>query len=92
MDHTLGQTIAATRRAKGLRQWQLAEMIGIRQTSLSRIEAGQIIPSMATLEKISTVLNIPYDELRQKALEIIEAMAKCPRVRRGFLSRGSGLN
>ena len=89
---SLGQTISTSRRAKGLQQWELAEMIGIEQTTLSRIEAGQVMPTMTTLEKISTILDIPPDELREKAAEIIEAMARCPRFMQRSGLRGTSLN
>ena len=81
MEKSLGQTIATSRRAKGLWQWELAEIIGIKQPMLSRIEAGQVMPPITTLEKISAALDIPPDELHGKAAEIIEAMAKCSRFR-----------
>ena len=92
MGTSLGQTIATSRRAKGLWQWRLAEMIDIEQAMLSRIEAGQVMPGTTTLEKISAILDIPPDELRGKAAEIVETMAKCPRFRRRSGLRGPSLN
>ncbi|MFS0646078.1 helix-turn-helix domain-containing protein [Siminovitchia sp. 179-K 8D1 HS] len=51
------------REEKNITQAKLAEIINIRQESLSRIELGRINPSMATLEKISAALNIPLHKL-----------------------------
>ena len=92
MEASLGQTIATSRQAKGLWQWQLAEKLEIKQTMLSRIEAGQVMPSMTALEKISIILDISPDKLRQKALEIVAAMAKCPQFSQKLRSEGLSLN
>lgn len=53
---------------KGLNQSQLAEKIGIRPASVSRILSGEIRPSWETLEKISSTLDLSIDDLSEKSV------------------------
>jgi transcriptional regulator with XRE-family HTH domain len=55
----LGERIKEYRKASGLSQEQLAEMIGIEQKHVSRLEVGKSYPTIDRLEKISTALNVP---------------------------------
>lgn len=55
----LGQTIKELRKQKNLNQVELAEKVGITQTSLSSIESGRTQPSKNTLAKISEALETP---------------------------------
>lgn len=61
----LGRRIKEVRKAKGLTQEKLAEIIGIETGSLSAIESGRHFPSLITLEKIALYfdveLNIFFD-------------------------------
>ena len=50
--YAFGQVIYAARKACGLRQAELAELSGIAQADISRIERGQIAPTMPTLLKL----------------------------------------
>lgn len=49
---SIARDIIAERRAAGLTQTKLAELSGIRQETLSRIESGKHTPSEETLQKI----------------------------------------
>lgn len=55
----LGSRIKKFRKACGLSQEQLAEMVGIEQKHLSRLEVGKSYPTIDRLEKIATALNTP---------------------------------
>lgn len=82
----LGQRIKEVRKAKGLTQEKLAEIIGIETGSLSAIESGRHFPSLITLEKIATHFDIPlqvffdfsrgfnYEELKKRTIENIEKL------------------
>lgn len=54
----LGKKIQSIRKAKGLTQERLAELIDIETPSLSYLETGKYAPSIETLQKLSTVLNV----------------------------------
>jgi transcriptional regulator with XRE-family HTH domain len=46
---TVGQTVKAARKRAGMTQQDLAQATGMPQPSISRIEAGTVIPRAATL-------------------------------------------
>ena len=51
------RAVAAARAAAGLSQKQLADLCGIDQSDISKIERGFANPSVATLERIAAALN-----------------------------------
>ena len=55
----LGEKLKALRQSQGLSQRALAQLAGLTHGNLSHIEQGKISPSVLTLEKILTALNIP---------------------------------
>jgi transcriptional regulator with XRE-family HTH domain len=55
----LGARIREIRKAHGLTQEQLAEMVDIEQKHVSRIELGKNYPTIDRLEKMATALNVP---------------------------------
>lgn len=55
----LGTRIKEFRKARGLSQEQLAEMIGIEQKHVSRLEVGKSYPTIDRLEKIAGALDVP---------------------------------
>lgn len=61
------------RKERGLKQSELAKLIGLKQPNLSRIENGLVEPRQATLEKLAGALSVPvaefFSETRLAALE-----------------------
>ena len=57
------ENIRDTRTAKGITQRQLELLSGIKQQYLSRIESGQVIPNIKTLDKIAKALRVDIKEL-----------------------------
>lgn len=55
----IGETIAKTRKEKGIKQKDFAKQIGISQEYLSKVEKGRRIASIPILQKIATALQIP---------------------------------
>jgi transcriptional regulator with XRE-family HTH domain len=62
----VGINIKQIRKEKGLKQIQLAQAVGLRQESLSRIERGCFDPSMKTLRNIAEKLNVPVSTLLEE--------------------------
>ncbi|MEL7658791.1 MAG: helix-turn-helix transcriptional regulator [Bacillota bacterium] len=60
---SIGDNIRMARKQKGITQKVLGEMIGISNTYLSDIEIGRTNPSIKTLKKIASGLEISYVEL-----------------------------
>jgi transcriptional regulator with XRE-family HTH domain len=67
----LGARIKKFRKASGLSQEQLAELVGIEQKHVSRLELGKNAPTIDRLEKIAAALNVPmgsfFDSGNQEA-------------------------
>lgn len=61
--------IKRLREAAGLRQYELAERMGVKQASVSAWESGQAMPSAANLLKLADILDCSVDEIlgRKKA-------------------------
>ena len=79
--YEIGQRIRKHRKAQGLSQEQLAELVSISTTHMSHIETGNTKLSLPVLAQLSTVLGVNVDELlfdrpasqRQKAYGDIDA-------------------
>lgn len=65
----IGQRIRRFRRAQGLSQEQLAEMIGISVTHMSHIETGNTKLSLPVLVNLAAALHTGTDELLFEAPE-----------------------
>ena len=58
----LGQRIRQLRKARGITQEELAEMLGIGTPNISYIENGKFSPSMENFEKLVNIFNVePYE-------------------------------
>ncbi len=59
----LGERIRELRKAKGLTQEQLAELVGVEPRHISRVEGGYSSPSIERLARIAEILDVPIKEL-----------------------------
>ena len=59
----IGNAIKTLRKRKKITQKQLAELSGISTNALCSIETGQSYPSMTTINKICSSLNVPESYL-----------------------------
>lgn len=55
--------IARIRKARGLRQGDLAEMVGVKQPHISRIEKGDEGPPLSLFRSIADALHVPLPAL-----------------------------
>ncbi|MEW9580672.1 helix-turn-helix domain-containing protein [Paraburkholderia sp. DGU8] len=62
----VGSAIAEQRRARGLTQAQLAEMIDLEQEAVSRWERGTRVPTLHRLQQLSDALECSVDQLLQR--------------------------
>jgi transcriptional regulator with XRE-family HTH domain len=60
----LGRVIAALREKNAWTQAELAEAVGSKQSTISRIESGQALPDAFTFRKIATALGRTPDGLQ----------------------------
>ncbi|HHT8992373.1 TPA: helix-turn-helix domain-containing protein [Burkholderia cenocepacia] len=62
----VGTAIADQRRARGLTQAKLAEMIDLEQEAISRWERGTRVPTLHRLQQLSDALDCSVDQLLQR--------------------------
>ncbi|WP_304620506.1 helix-turn-helix domain-containing protein [Paracoccus sediminilitoris] len=79
--------IARIRKAKGLRQNDLADMVGVSQPHISRIEKGDEGPPLSLFRTIADALNVPLSALfsdprTDVEQALIEAFRDLPESRR----------
>ena len=58
MAKTVGERIRELREAKGLTQREIANRIGIDDYYISRLENNHVNPTLATMQKIATALDV----------------------------------
>lgn len=61
----IGARIKELRKRAGLTQEQLAELVGLDARHLSRLEVGRHFPSLISLERIASALNVALVEFFQ---------------------------
>lgn len=76
----VGSKVAKYRTARGLNQRALAPMIGITQGQLSRLEAGLVGWSVATLVLVSKALSVPISALLPAADDLDLGICRLPLV------------
>lgn len=71
-DHlsTLGSRLRQLRQARCLTQTQLAERIGVGQSAISAVEAGDNTPSLAVAIALAEALSVTLDELVRGPVEV----------------------
>ena len=68
---TLGERIAQLRKEKGLKQDELAEMLGITPQAVSKWENDQTCPDISLLPKLAEILSVTVDELLSGKTEAV---------------------
>jgi len=63
VEQQLGHRVALQRKVAKLTQAALAEKVGVSDETISRLERGAAVPSLARLEQIATALGVGLDEL-----------------------------
>jgi transcriptional regulator with XRE-family HTH domain len=62
-----GKTVREARQKAGLTQAALADLAGLTQQYIARIEAGQINPTLATMAAIARVLHLDGGDMLRHA-------------------------
>jgi len=75
MKSCIGTIIRTKRKDKGFRQSELADLAGLKQPNLSRIEAGRVEPRRPTLERLAEALGTTEAALRAEASRYAGAAA-----------------
>jgi transcriptional regulator with XRE-family HTH domain len=67
----LGSRIAERRKQLEWTQDQLAERVGVDAETISRFERGANLPSLPTLDRLSTALRVEVGDLLSKAVPVV---------------------
>nr|WP_315189856.1 helix-turn-helix transcriptional regulator [uncultured Flavobacterium sp.] len=59
----VGKQIQRIRESKGISQQDLAAKCNFEKSNMSRLEAGRVNPTLATLEKVAKALDVNIIEL-----------------------------
>lgn len=82
----IGRLVAALRDQRGWHQAYLAQRIQVAQSSLSRIERGEVAPDIVTFRRLASAFDLTTEEFaRQAELAITETSVT---VRRNVPNRG----
>ena len=76
----IGEPISELRIKKGLSQHDLAKIVGMSSSYLSRIEAGKKVPSPELAEKIAAALGVPSYYLLFMGVEVEKDVAEDKRL------------
>ena len=63
IDHAIGTTLSGLRKSRGMTARQLAANSEVSAAMISRIESGQVSPSISTLNALSSALDVPLISL-----------------------------
>jgi transcriptional regulator with XRE-family HTH domain len=75
---SLGTTLAIARRARGMKQAHAAEMLGVSQPTVSRMERGDLEPSGRLRERLLDLVSARLDPARDAALRRLVEGASGP--------------
>jgi len=97
----VGERIKKAREARGLKQKNLAGILGMNRSNISRMESGNVMPKIGTLLKIKDTLHVSIDwlltgqgvmeslgifgEYNEDIREMLENMQKHRRVKHAVL-------
>lgn len=77
---TIGDSIRAARKSRGLTQNELAHAMGITGSAIGQYECGVRTPKYETVERISSALSVPTSSLMPVVSSEIERLtARCAR-------------
>ena len=75
---SLGEEIEQRRKARNLKQSDLASQLGVHQSIVARWESNQVRPRPRSLERLALALGTTVEELTQTEKEVQAAVASRP--------------
>lgn len=82
MDTTIGKRIAGLRKDKGLKQEDLAQMLGVSGQAVSKWENDQTCPDISLLPQLAKILGVTVDELLSGKQELAPTIQVLPEEQR----------
>ncbi len=78
MNMTIGKRIALLRKEKGLKQEELAEMLGVSGQAVSKWENDQTCPDISLLPQLASIFGVTVDELLSGKREMAPSVQILP--------------
>lgn len=69
-NNSFGNYLSELRKEKGFSQRELAQISGVSNSTISRLESGLVVPDLITLEKIASALEIEKVNIKLNSFEI----------------------
>ena len=82
METTIGKRIAGLRKDKGLKQEDLAQMLGVSGQAVSKWENDQTCPDISLLPQLAKILGVTVDELLSGKQELAPTIQVLPEEQR----------
>ena len=82
METTIGKRIASLRKDKGLKQEDLAQMLGVSGQAVSKWENDQTCPDISLLPQLAKILGVTVDELLSGKQELAPTIQVLPEEQR----------
>ena len=70
--YTFGKKLKLLRKQMGITQAKLAELAGVHEKHISKIEIGSYKPNFETMEKILSALNIDIEDIFKQQISVSE--------------------
>ena len=68
----LGDKIKVYRENKNMTQNEIAEILGVKATTISKYESGTLEPNIESLKKLADLFEVSIDELQKKMILIYQ--------------------
>ena len=99
MEHNFGLALRALRRRSGLSQADLAHLLEVKQSRVSRLEAGLFEPTASELcalriiygQALGKRFETSIDDMKRLLRERLETMPQCPKHWRNRMARSTTL-
>ncbi|MBE3008364.1 helix-turn-helix transcriptional regulator [Microbispora sp. NEAU-D428] len=83
----LGMLLRRLRKDTGLTGKELAQLAGVAQPTISRMETGQLLPTPETVERVSAALQLDNDARRELDMLLVRLRDEVSRLKGGLAGR-----
>lgn len=63
-----GEKLRTLRKQRGLSQTELAEILGVQQSYVGKLERGERVPNVTMIRKVAELFNVSFDQLMNDAV------------------------
>ena len=63
-----GEKLRTLRKRRGLSQTEMAEILGVQQSYVGKLERGERAPNVTMIRKVAELFNVSFDQLMNDAV------------------------